>query len=450
MFSACNQLEKRWNDLQVGRQGSYSVERLESFDSYCKATSYARVILVCLLTPLPALLVVILLECLPLRPPSEGWSANWVFWIRLALMVFTTGFIGTSEMATLVPVMEAPVSKILVAAVLLVTAYMVTALAVSNNVGFPLPFVLQAGGLVVAISFPVILMLVFGKAPFTSDSPCRPYLRRYQRFHAACMAVIAIYPFYKALYDLIPSTYRGVTVMVLPIWRFGAKYFMVNATRDLEDFIPQIVTFTVDLYSALFISVCMSSAGSVYLSALFIAADIGQTFLEFREVRANANVLVSLLHDRQLSRNFSQTSTPSETTDLLAMVLTVTRDPSASNITSMHGARLRACLPHPLPADRIGQLQLLAVSGSYRQSTVKSPNSLTRHQTRLISRLLHETSVQPIGPNLVKVLARSDPTYVGTRSTVHPRDCETNASGNNRNSSFCKGSNFYSTANIWH
>ncbi|KAG3051286.1 hypothetical protein PI125_g26309 [Phytophthora idaei] len=188
------------------------------------------------------------------------------------------GSTGMSEMAKLVPVMEAPFSKILVAAALVVVANMVTALAVSSNIGFPLPFIFQAAGLEVVIYVPVALVLVFGKAPFTSDSPCRPYLQRYQRHHAACMALIAIYPFYKALYDLIPSMYRGVTVMVLPIWRFGAKYFMVNATRNLENFMPQIVTFTVDLYSALFISVCMSSAGSVYLSALIIAADIGQHY----------------------------------------------------------------------------------------------------------------------------------------------------------------------------
>ncbi|KAF1788099.1 hypothetical protein GQ600_6211 [Phytophthora cactorum] len=27
--------------------------------------------------------VVAIIESLPLRPPSEGWAANWVFWIRL-------------------------------------------------------------------------------------------------------------------------------------------------------------------------------------------------------------------------------------------------------------------------------------------------------------------------------------------------------------------------------
>ncbi|KAG2965339.1 hypothetical protein PC120_g27243 [Phytophthora cactorum] len=95
-------------------------------------------------------------------------------------------------MAKLVPVKETPFSKILVAAALVVVANMVTALAVSSNIGFPLPFIFQAAGLEVVICVPVALVLVFGKAPFTSDSPCRPYLRRYQRHHAACMALVAI------------------------------------------------------------------------------------------------------------------------------------------------------------------------------------------------------------------------------------------------------------------
>ncbi|KAG6956912.1 hypothetical protein JG688_00011213 [Phytophthora aleatoria] len=56
-----------------------------NLDSYCNTTSWTRVILVCVLTPVPSLLVAVLLECLPLRPPSEGWAANWVFWLRLSL-----------------------------------------------------------------------------------------------------------------------------------------------------------------------------------------------------------------------------------------------------------------------------------------------------------------------------------------------------------------------------
>lgn len=65
--SAWHRLEERWNEMQVGRQGSYSVERLESLHHYCNTTSRTRVIVVCVLTPLPGLIAASLLECLPLR-----------------------------------------------------------------------------------------------------------------------------------------------------------------------------------------------------------------------------------------------------------------------------------------------------------------------------------------------------------------------------------------------
>lgn len=48
-------LEERWNEIQVGRQGSYSIERLENLDHYCKTASLTRVLLVCVLSPIPAL-----------------------------------------------------------------------------------------------------------------------------------------------------------------------------------------------------------------------------------------------------------------------------------------------------------------------------------------------------------------------------------------------------------
>ncbi|KAE9184319.1 hypothetical protein PF004_g23697 [Phytophthora fragariae] len=85
--SSWKRLEKNWSQLQVGHHGSYSVERLELLHEYCQATSFRRVLLVCLLTPAPALLVAVVLECLPLRSPSEGWADNWLFWIRVGVML---------------------------------------------------------------------------------------------------------------------------------------------------------------------------------------------------------------------------------------------------------------------------------------------------------------------------------------------------------------------------
>lgn len=107
-------LEEAWNKIQVGRQGAYSIERLESLDFYVRTTSKTRVILVCVLTPLPALLAAVLLECLPLRAPSEVWAANWVFWIRLGLMELVRSYAGTLQTIGFVPELNFPLYKRLI------------------------------------------------------------------------------------------------------------------------------------------------------------------------------------------------------------------------------------------------------------------------------------------------------------------------------------------------
>ncbi|KAL8015605.1 hypothetical protein Plhal710r2_c030g0112751 [Plasmopara halstedii] len=185
---------------------------------------------------------------------------------------------------------------------------------------------------------------------------------------------------------------------MLPILKFGAKYIAITAIRELEDIIPQTSSFTVDLYSSLFMSVCMSSSVSLILSVSFIVADLGLTSLEFRELRVNAFVVVQLLNQQRMSQDLSQTGSP----DLLAMILAVTRDPHAYNIVSMRGVRLHACLPHPLPEDCSKQLQILAASGLYCQNVATKIRPIRRRNLMFFSK----SSVQPVELNLVNVLTK--------------------------------------------
>ncbi|CEG41178.1 uncharacterized protein PHALS_11544 [Plasmopara halstedii] len=186
------------------------------------------------------------------------------------------------------------------------------------------------------------------------------------------------------------------------MWKFGARYYIVNATRDLEDLISQSVSFMADLFGSLFISVCMSSSSSIYVSALFIIADIGQTLLEFHELQTNANILVALLDRRYSTASIRRLNISLRRPNLSAVILEVTRNPGANNITVLHGVRLESCLPHPLPDDRFQQLQTLAASGSYCHKT-ESNRAIVRHQSTIMLRFLRQSSVLPSGPSAIHV-----------------------------------------------
>ncbi|ETL77506.1 hypothetical protein L917_21553 [Phytophthora nicotianae] len=65
-----------WMSLQVEYQGHYSVDRLKGLDGYIGGLGNARLLLICLLTPLPCLTLGLLNELPPLAPPEAGVSSS--------------------------------------------------------------------------------------------------------------------------------------------------------------------------------------------------------------------------------------------------------------------------------------------------------------------------------------------------------------------------------------
>ncbi|EGZ17571.1 hypothetical protein PHYSODRAFT_503879 [Phytophthora sojae] len=133
------------------------------------------------------------------------------------------------------------------------------------------------------------------------------------------------------------------------------------SSREFVDFIPAVVSLTVDLFSALFVSVFISSAGPLYLSFLFIAVlDLGEAALELREVQTNATAVLKNLQDQGDSSDSCRAKAKkldksSEKPDLLAKITAVTQNPTAFDVVSMKRTRLWACLPHTLTSDQAKQ-----------------------------------------------------------------------------------------------
>ncbi|KAF4031185.1 hypothetical protein GN244_ATG17061 [Phytophthora infestans] len=252
-------LEERWDEIQIGRQGSYSVERLESLEQYCKSTSRARVLVICLCTPLPALTTGVLVECLPLQRPSEGELPTDLvhprtqYHIRQDTHNRSGGFSGTGILA-------------------------------ASTIGFPVPLMMQFGSIPVAIYAFVMTLLVLGPVLIAKDSPFKAHFDRYNRFFAAFMMLCGVFPIYRVVYEAVPMAFKTFIVVILP---FVAKHFLILSLRELVDVMPVLVALSVDFMITLFIAVCMSTSGSFTLTILIIAADFIQSWLEFREMRSS-------------------------------------------------------------------------------------------------------------------------------------------------------------------
>jgi hypothetical protein len=67
---------------QVELHGHYTIANLKAFETYHATTSWLRALLVCVLAPLPCVVVIVEIHLLPLEPPTLGATKTLHFWIR--------------------------------------------------------------------------------------------------------------------------------------------------------------------------------------------------------------------------------------------------------------------------------------------------------------------------------------------------------------------------------
>ncbi|EEY54920.1 uncharacterized protein PITG_08490 [Phytophthora infestans T30-4] len=151
-----HKLTATWQRCRISQRSEYSVERLLAFRDYHRSTSTTRVILVCVLVPIPALLVALAIDCIPLRPPSEGWRANYAVWIRLCTAMFFEALGVVLQVREVI--MTGTISNIQASFIALGTAVtcVLATIAVAEVWKFPIPF-----GYVLMTNVYVIILFVW-------------------------------------------------------------------------------------------------------------------------------------------------------------------------------------------------------------------------------------------------------------------------------------------------
>ncbi|RLN94788.1 hypothetical protein BBJ28_00018680 [Nothophytophthora sp. Chile5] len=336
-----------WSKLDVSyRGGRYSIERLLALDEYAQNTSLARVLLVCLATPLPMAAIVISQEMVPLQDPTAGWRANYGYWIRAAtvtaavthnMVVYAKLLVGGFSLSWRQSALLLPCSTVITS--------MIT-MAIAAHLGFPIPFSVISMGpvfymqLILTFSATVGLRVVRGMVSNWS------LLVKYSNFISAQQLMAIVYPIYQALFRAAKNTdYQLPAILLLPVIKLVVKNVTLRCVAHMEDILPETVIFTVDFFNALYLASCMESASSATTMLIMIVTDLSQS----------ASVIYGL-HQRTaafLPRLQEAVGVTTGGDELLARACSLCRRPEKFEKQMRQRIRIRSCLPHRLSsADR--------------------------------------------------------------------------------------------------
>lgn len=212
-----------YDKTQVSRHGQYSLERLYALDEYCKQASLTRVLCVCICTPFPVLIIVLLAERLPLRPPCDGWATNYWFWARFYVLVTVITLSILVQAKRWISELPLTKPKMVAFAALLPVPLVALDVYVTSQWVFPIPFM-------VILDIPVLfVMLTTGIWWVARSEVLQKTPNGHARFreHLVLLtsqtALLLIYPAYNGVFLILSRAYQPPFVLALTILKIAMR-----------------------------------------------------------------------------------------------------------------------------------------------------------------------------------------------------------------------------------
>ncbi|KAJ0397150.1 hypothetical protein P43SY_007435 [Pythium insidiosum] len=279
--SATRLLTAAWVATQVELHGHYSATQLLQLVAYQHHASWRRVLAVCLLTPLPSLALVTLVDLVPLSVPSDGAGVS--FWVRATVSVLVLTLSVLHELRVHLPAFVLGRWAVLSITAASTAASIVTLLLLARGVGFPVPFAMLAG----AAPWTLVLVGLLHTwsrqhAPHGSMSAD---LRRYGVAFLAQVSMTLVYPGFAVLYTTLSSAKQTAAVFALPVLKLALKNVISRwLPEHADDARPEAVVFSVEVFHALFVAFTLQKTTSLSTVAVLMALDVGHAWLSFYDV----------------------------------------------------------------------------------------------------------------------------------------------------------------------
>jgi hypothetical protein len=280
--SCASAFSRRWAKLQIShRGGKYSVERLLLLSEYTKASSLQRVLLVCMATPMPMIIFLMLQELIPLQDPQDGWKANYGFWIRYGILAGTITFSMAVQATHMIDGFSLSTFQVAVAASFVGLTFPFVGIAVSALWIFPVPFIALLLNTPFVLESVGVLRIIAGREVFTKIIQERYQALQFFRFITVQMLLSLAYPAYQVLFEVAAGTsFELPVILLLPAIKLVLKNLLSHTIPHLEDMLPLEIIFVVDFFNAFYLVTCVQSASSTSAIVAILTIDISQSALE--------------------------------------------------------------------------------------------------------------------------------------------------------------------------
>jgi hypothetical protein len=279
----------KWKQFQIGHQHHYSVERALAFRDYCDRTSRTRVVVVCVLTLVPSFLVAILIECIPLRPPSEGWKANYEYWIRLFVSSVPSALGSNYIVKEGLDPGVVSYLRLCLAAVYSNVCNTALLLGFAAATAFPVPY----GSVMTVVPYAVIttvfMMLAIGPCVIARSAKLRQQTLVQILAFGALGLMQVVYSSFGSIFNELSGYEQTLFVFVLPGLKFLVKQCVARAYRHLHECVGLTIVFSVDVCNVLYVVACMQTATSTLTTVAMIATDGFFIVLALQSIYSQAN-----------------------------------------------------------------------------------------------------------------------------------------------------------------
>lgn len=297
---------KTWDAFSADLDGAYSLHRLLQLQRFLAASrslptnsqtslrAHRQMYIdgaLAFLAPVLSLVVTLVIECIPLEPPSGGIQNNNSYSIRciVTVMVYTVCVI--SEVRACVAEGALPLSN----RALLVVSIVVAVLDIAVQYGvasawvFPIPFtqlvMMPPWMALMAICTYIALLIRRVCLTKTAPSVVAPEKRRRYRQHLMKMVQVIsiqaegsfIYPiyyyFFLSLGDRKLHVAQFFLSLLLPAIKLVQKKRLLAITTHMHDLQPLFLALNPELFSALFTIGCMQNSGSIATTCVLMLMD---------------------------------------------------------------------------------------------------------------------------------------------------------------------------------